>query len=116
MEIIIREPIEKDSVVVHLRGDCDLYSAPSLKVALLKKIEGGVRRILIDMADICYLDSSGVGVIICLLQAAKRIGSEIRFRGITGGPRRVLERTNLLPLIREVYTRPDNKLVQVSII
>jgi len=39
MEMIVQEPGEKDSVVVHLRGDCDLYSAPRLKVAMLKKIE-----------------------------------------------------------------------------
>jgi anti-sigma B factor antagonist len=115
MEMIIREPLEKSSVVVHLVGDCDLYSAPRLKVELLKKIEAGVRRILIDMADLRYLDSSGVGVIICLLQAAKRVGSEIHFKDLTGGPRRVLERTNLLPIISEVYTRPD-VLVQASMI
>jgi hypothetical protein len=41
MEMIVQEPGEKDSVVVHLRGDCDLYSAPRLKVAMLKKIEAG---------------------------------------------------------------------------
>ncbi len=115
MEMIVREPVEKDGVVVHLRGDCDLYSAPRLKVVLLKRIEEGIRRILIDMADLRYLDSSGVGAIICLLQAAKKSGSEIRFSGLAGGPRRVLERTNMLPLIREVYTCPDAP-VQASII
>ena len=116
MEMIVQEPGEKDSVVVHLRGDCDLYSAPRLKVAILKKIEAGVKRILFDMADLRYLDSSGVGVIICLLQAAKRVGGEVRFRGLAGAPRRVLERTNLLPIIKEVHIRPDNAPVQVAII
>ena len=75
MEMIVRGPDEKESLVVHLRGDCDLYSAPRLKVLMLKKIEAGVKRILFDMADLRYLDSSGVGAIICLLQAAKKAGS-----------------------------------------
>jgi len=112
--MIVREHGEKESLIVHLRGECDLYSAPSLKAAMLKKFEAGVRRILFDMADLRYLDSSGVGVIICLLQAAKRLDGEIRFRGLAAGPRRVLERTNLLPFIREVSSHSDNAPVQVS--
>ncbi len=89
-------------VVVRLAGDCDLYSAPGLKASLLKRLEEGCRRILIEMSELRYLDSSGVGVVISVLQTAKRLGADIRFRGLQGGPRRVLERTNMLPLMREV--------------
>ncbi len=101
MEVKIRD-VQDDGAIVSLRGDCDLYSAPGFKASVLKRIDMGIRRILIDMSGIEYLDSSGVGAIICILQAAKRVGGDIRFRGLAGHPRRVLERTNMLPFMREV--------------
>ena len=99
---------EKTRAVVYLEGDCDLYSAPKLKTSLLKKLDDGVRHILIDMSGLSYLDSSGVGVIISILQAVKRKGGEIRFQGLSGSPRRLLERTSILPLMRDAL---DNSLV-----
>jgi anti-anti-sigma factor len=90
--------------VVSLRGDCDLYSAPGFKAAMLEKIKLGARYILIDMTELSYLDSSGVGAIISILQSAKRAGGEVKFQGLKGGPRRVLERTSLLPIMNEART------------
>jgi|GEM_PF-3827438 anti-sigma B factor antagonist len=102
------DSVEASRAVVYLEGDCDLYSAPKLKVSLLKKLDDGVRHILIDMSGLNYLDSTGVGVIISVLQAVKRSGGDIRFQGLRGSPRRLLERTSILPLMRDAI---DNSLV-----
>ena len=101
MDGIIQDLVLQDYAIVCLRGDCDLYSAPKIKASLLRKIDEGIRRILIDMSGIRYLDSTGVGAIISALQAAKEVGGEIRFQGLRGGPRRLLERTSVLPLMKE---------------
>jgi anti-anti-sigma factor len=110
MEVLIRNPEAGSFAEVHLRGDCDLYSAPGFKASILKRMDEGLRRILIDMSLIDYLDSSGVGAIVCILQAAKRVGGDIRFRGLVGSPRRVLERTNILPIMKEVRVRSESPL------
>jgi len=85
---------------VRMVGDCDLYSAPRFKTAMLRKIEDGVRRLLLDMSGVRYLDSTGVGAIICILQAARKSGGELRFSGVSGSPRRVLEMSSILPLMK----------------
>jgi anti-sigma B factor antagonist len=94
-----RPPQDQDAFII--RGDCDLYSAPDFKAAVLGRIESGARCIHIDMTEVNYLDSSGVGAIICILQEAKRRGGEVRFRGLQGSPRKVLERTCILGLMNE---------------
>jgi anti-sigma B factor antagonist len=91
----------QDQDAFYLRGDCDLYSAPYFKAEVLNRMEAGARRIHIDMTEVDYLDSSGVGAIICILQAAKRSGGEVMFRGLRGSPRKVLERTCILGLMNE---------------
>jgi anti-sigma B factor antagonist len=106
MEETVRDPMREGSALVYFRGNCDLYSAPKFKASILKRIESGVGRILIDMSGIDYLDSTGVGAIISVLQAARRTGGEVRFQGLKGSPRRLLERTSILPLMKEALANP----------
>jgi anti-sigma B factor antagonist len=101
MEGIIRGSVRGELASYRMKGDCDLYSAPRFKADVLKRIDDGVRRIQIDMSEVDYLDSSGVGAIICILKAAKRSGGEVRFRGLAGNPRQVLARTNILGMMDE---------------
>ena len=90
----------QDRTYVRMVGECDLYHAPKFKNEILKKIEDGARRIVFDLGGVSYLDSTGVGAIICILQTLKRCKGEARFQGISGGPRRVLEMSNILPLLQ----------------
>jgi anti-anti-sigma factor len=101
MEDAVRDFSPEKSASYIVRGDCDLYSAPVFKEAVLKKIDAGIRHIRIDMTAVDYLDSSGVGAIICIIKAAKRSGGDVRFHGLAGSPRKVLARTNILGLINE---------------
>lgn len=86
---------------VRVQGDCDLYRAPAFAAEMLRRIAGGARNILFDLGGLVYLDSTGVGAIIRILQAAKRTGGEVAFRGLRGSPRRVLEMSGMLHLLRE---------------
>jgi anti-sigma B factor antagonist len=92
---------DQDYQVVKISGDCDLYSAPSFTRAMTKRIEEGVRRLKLDLTDVKYLDSTGVGSLIKILQTAKSSGCAMLFRGISGSPRRVLQMSNILLLMKE---------------
>jgi anti-sigma B factor antagonist len=92
---------EEDSLSIHLDGDFDMYAAPGIKADLIHRLEAGVRKVIVDMTEVRYLDSSGVGVIVSLVKTARRIGANISFIGLGGNPKKLLERTNLLPLLGE---------------
>jgi len=87
---------------IEMRGDCDLYEAPGFARAMLAKIEAGESRLHLDLSAVAYLDSSGVGAIVRIVQSARRTGTKVRFSGIRGTPRRVLDLANILPLLVEV--------------
>ncbi|MDA8427400.1 MAG: STAS domain-containing protein, partial [Treponema sp.] len=50
--------------LIKLIGDCDLYGAPGFALEILRRIENGSRRLKLDLSEVRYLDSTGVGAII----------------------------------------------------
>ena len=92
---------ESNEQLIVLQGDMDLYDAPRLADAILAHINAGRRNLVMDMAGVDYLDSTGVGVIIRLLQRSKITGGSVRFKGIHGAPRAVLTMSNVISLIKE---------------
>jgi len=96
----LRENASDGFETIFLKGDCDLYSAPSLRKAILHRIGRGVRKLRLDFGAVEYLDSSGVGAIIQIMKAMKIVHGDLAFRGVRGAPKRVLEMSNVISLMR----------------
>jgi anti-sigma B factor antagonist len=58
--------------VIAVRGEIDLFTAPELKQALTEAVEAGDYRVVIDLTDVSFLDSTALGV---LIGAVKRLRS-----------------------------------------
>jgi anti-sigma B factor antagonist len=101
MDWLISSPDAEGFECVALKGDCDLYAAPSFSKAMRDRIAGGAKRLRFDLSGVDYLDSTGVGALIRILQEARRSGTELKFSGIKGSPRKVLRMANILPLMHE---------------
>jgi len=86
---------------ISMRGDCDLYAAPAFAADVIARIRAGSKRIRLDFSAVAYLDSSGVGAVIRILQAAKAAQAEIRVRGLSGSPRKVMIMSNVISLLKE---------------
>src|SRR5919201_2816082 len=67
-----QEPLDAERHVVAVRGEIDLFIAPELKSALADAIESGRTRIVVDLTDTTFLDSTALGV---LIGAVKRLRS-----------------------------------------
>lgn len=87
--------------LIRVEGDLDLYEAPAFAKAILGGIEKGWSRLCLDLSALEYLDSTGVGSIIRILQALGRRGGSLVSRGIHGSPRKVLELSNIIVLLGE---------------
>lgn len=84
---------------VLLSGECDLYTAPSFKNTIITRIRRGLRTLKIDFSEVSYLDSTGVGAIIQIMQTMRTVNGSVIFRGITGSPKKVLEMCNVISLM-----------------
>ena len=69
---ITEHPIDSERHVLAVRGEIDLFTAPELKQVLAESIEGGRIRIVVDLTDTTFLDSTALGV---LIGAVKRLRS-----------------------------------------
>jgi anti-sigma B factor antagonist len=67
---LTEDSIDAERHVVAVRGDIDLFTAPELKQKLTDAIEGGKTRIVVDLTQTTFLDSTALGV---LIGAVKRL-------------------------------------------
>jgi len=101
MDIQYLENSDKRSLLVKISGDCDMYNAQEFFSAVTDKINSGFASIYLDFSGVIYLDSSGVGAIIKILKQSKEKKVDLKFRGISGTPRKVLKMSNIITLIKE---------------
>lgn len=65
---IAQHPIDSEGQVVAVRGDLDLFTAPQLKAVFAQAIGAGRIRIIVDLAETTFVDSSALGVLIAALK------------------------------------------------
>jgi len=65
---IAQHPIDSERHLVAVRGDLDLFSAPELKKVFAEAIGAGRIRIIVDLAETTFLDSSALGVLVVALK------------------------------------------------
>lgn len=73
----MRHTLRGDTLTVYLSGELDHHSAKQVRAELDGLIESPkVRRLVMDLSDLSFMDSSGIGVIIGRYnKMAKRGGS-----------------------------------------
>jgi anti-sigma B factor antagonist len=69
---LTQESIDDERQVVAVAGEIDLFTAPELKQALADAVESGRSRIVVDLTNTTFLDSTALGV---LIGAVKRLRS-----------------------------------------
>ena len=100
MEITFLPGHRSDQIVVVPHGDLDLYASVAFCKSVLDKLESGATRMVLDLGEVRYLDSSGVGALIRLLQKARSLGGEVRVARLAGTPKKVLEMSNIISLLK----------------
>ena len=106
MEINIEE-LENNTSIIKLIGDIDVYTSPDLKYAITSQIDFGAKRIIIDMEDVYYIDSSGIGVFISALGELKKRNGKIGIVKITENVRKVFELTKITSFLPIFMTVSD---------
>jgi anti-sigma B factor antagonist len=63
---IVQSEPEPDTSVISVEGDLDLSTAPRLKWMLVDAIEGGRRRLVVDLSLTTFMDSTALGVLVAI--------------------------------------------------
>jgi anti-sigma B factor antagonist len=76
MEHYIRE--EQGYHIVTLTGEIDLETSPQARQILLETVAKNTK-LLIEMASVTYIDSSGIATLVEAFQRAKKNGVQVAF-------------------------------------
>ena len=93
---------EADGVCMKLTGELDIASAPELRDSLAGQSEEPGRSILVDLAEVTYLDSTGISVLVVAAKRVRSEGGSFMVANASGAVRRILEITGLV----EYFERP----------
>lgn len=92
----IRRVNDDRGTVIELAGELDLESAPELERQLREVERAGPGRVLIDLGDLEFMDSTGVAVIIRAGRAARENGHRLSLRPGPPQVQRLFELTGML--------------------
>jgi anti-sigma B factor antagonist len=89
--------------IVHLVGDLNMFSAPDLRVGLVKKFDGGIKRYIFDLTQLSFVDSSGIGILVSFVSMTKKTeGGKVILCGLNPQIRNIFEVTRLLSVFTVV--------------
>ncbi|GAB3435269.1 STAS domain-containing protein [Flindersiella endophytica] len=72
-QLDIQTEISGGSLVIRPIGEIDMATAPQLRRALLRLLASSRRPVVIDMAGVEFIDSSGIGALIAGYQCARQL-------------------------------------------
>jgi len=84
-----------DAVVVVLAGDIDLHASPAVDEALMRVCQEQPARIVVNLHDVQYMDSSGVATLVKAFQAVNGYKGRLVLAGMNERVRGVFEITKL---------------------
>ncbi|MEJ8778901.1 anti-sigma factor antagonist [Pseudogracilibacillus sp. ICA-222130] len=88
--------------IVQLSGEIDVYTAPALRDKLIPLTEKAGHKIKIDLENISYLDSTGLGVFINAYKSSKQHNSIIEIIHVKDRVLRLFQVTGLHEIMNVV--------------
>lgn len=102
MNLTIDIKEDGNKYTVQLRGEIDVYTAPALREKLIPLTEQAGNNIKVDLEEISYLDSTGLGAFIHAYKSSKQHNSEIEIIHVKDRVFRLFQVTGLNDIMEVV--------------
>jgi anti-sigma B factor antagonist len=95
--------------VVAIAGDgrLNMVSAPALRAVVEGEIGAGHTRVVVDLSNVEFIDSSGLGALVGCLKTARQAGGDLRIAGLNKQVTMVLQLSNLDRVLKSYRTAED---------
>lgn len=86
--------------VLPLEGEIDLHVSPAVAGSLGKMIEKKPKKLVVDLARVTYIDSSGLAALIEAMQKVEEYGGQFALTGLQETVRNIFEIARLDQVFR----------------
>jgi anti-sigma B factor antagonist len=90
---------QAETATLALHGEIDVLNVDQVRVALTEAIAGGPRTIVVDLADLSFIDSTGLGALIFGFQRCRDEAITFRLASPTRGVHQILALSGLLEVV-----------------
>jgi anti-sigma B factor antagonist len=102
MELTISVSVENGAQVITLGGKMNAVTVSGLKTLFKKDIDENLVKIVVDLASVNFIDSSGLSSLISALKGCREKGGFLRLANIQAQVKQVFELT-MLDRVFEMY-------------
>lgn len=64
--------------IIALSGEADVYTSPTIKQQIVDLLNNGTTKLIVDLTNVEYLDSTGLGVLIGGLKRARERDGDLK--------------------------------------
>ncbi|MGI8664556.1 MAG: STAS domain-containing protein [Jatrophihabitans sp.] len=77
MDLSLNERAVDPHLIVEVRGEVDVHSAPALRDRLFQVLDAGNRSVVVDLNLLSFIDSTGLGALVAARNHAKDAASSL---------------------------------------
>ncbi len=93
--------------VLRVTGEVDMSTGPQLRQTLVSTISEGNAWLVVDLGQVDFIDSTGLGILIGGLKRARSQGGDLKVMGVHGHVHRVFELTGLGEVLAPIASIAD---------
>lgn len=83
------------ATVLDLEGELDLFNTNQLKEALKHLVSSGDVRVIMNLEQVSYIDSTGIGVFLSMLKPLRDKGGDLKLAAPSAPVQKVFQLTRL---------------------
>ncbi|GAA2510766.1 STAS domain-containing protein [Pilimelia columellifera subsp. columellifera] len=107
MSLTVRSQLREDTAVISVAGELDMATAPELQTHVNELTEQGCQRLIFDLGDTSFCDSTGLSVFVRAKNTCDAAGGDLRLAAPQRGVRRILEVSGLIDVLPTYDTVED---------
>lgn len=95
MDLLLSVRPGRGCPVLKVRGELDMATSPQLREGLQQLIDAGDRQVVVDLAEVGFMDSSALGALVVTFKALREAGGRLCLAAVQPAVRGVLTVTSV---------------------
>ena len=104
---------DSGAVVVQVKGDVDMESAPNLQKQLVDHFRKNIKAVIVDLSAVSYIDSSGIATFVEGLQWSHNTQNKFRLAGLAPGVKDIFDIARLTTVF-EIFETPEKAMEGIA--